>query len=76
MPSHSHNHYLNYNTDSNWAGNYFGIERGGKKAYRQDGNSDLIISNGSSNSHTHSLSGTATIALNVKYTNVIICSKN
>jgi len=31
---------------------------------------------GSSSSHTHSLSGTATIALNVKYTDVIICSKN
>ena len=31
---------------------------------------------GGSSSHTHSLSGAATIALNVKYTDVIICSKN
>ena len=31
---------------------------------------------GGSQSHTHSLSGTANIALNVKYTDVIICSKD
>ena len=35
-----------------------------------------MASSGSGSSHTHSLSGTATIALNVKYTDVIICSKN
>lgn len=32
-------------------------------------------STGSSASHTHTLSGKATIALNVKYTDVIICAK-
>lgn len=33
-------------------------------------------SQGSSGSHTHTLSGTAQIALNVKYTDVIICAKD
>ena len=76
MPSHSHNHYLNYNTDSSWGAKYYGIEKDSQKAYRQNGSSDLVLSNGSSSSHTHSLSGTASIALNVKYTDVIICKKN
>lgn len=76
MPSHKHNYYLNYNTESNWAANYYGIEENSKKAFRKNGDSNLVLSSGSSSSHTHSLSGTATIALNVKYTDVIICSKN
>ena len=53
--------------------------------WRPDGDTDkqyrdkavsALNTTGSSNSHTHSLAGTASIALNVKYTNVIICSKN
>ena len=76
MPSHSHNHYLIYNTDSNFAANYYGIAKNTKNAYRETGSSDVVLSNGSSSSHTHKLSGTASIALNVKYTDVIICSKD
>ena len=38
--------------------------------------SNATNNTGGSGSHTHSLSGTATIALNVKYTDVIICSKD
>ena len=34
-----------------------------------------IANTGGSTSHTHTLSGKATIALNVKYTDVIICAK-
>jgi hypothetical protein len=36
-------------------------------------------SEGSSSSHTHSISGSATssvVTLNVKYVNIILCSKN
>lgn len=38
-------------------------------------NTTDIANTGGSTSHTHTLSGTATIALNVKYTDVIICAK-
>lgn len=34
-----------------------------------------ILSSGGSSPHTHPFSGTATIALNVRYTDVIICAK-
>lgn len=45
------------------------------KQYR-DGMVNSLNTTGSSNSHTHTLAGTASIALNVKYTDVIICSKS
>lgn len=38
-------------------------------------NTTDIANTGGSTSHTHTLSGKATIALNVKYTDVIICAK-
>ena len=67
MPSHSHTY--------------------AKASFRDKGASSEVISayttsdtstssTGGSSSHTHTLSGTASIALNVKYTDVIICSKN
>lgn len=46
------------------------------KHWPDAGVSTLVKTTGSSNSHTHSLSGTATIALNVKYADVIICAKD
>ena len=46
-------------------------ERGGEIA-----TNTLTANTGSSSSHTHTLAGTATIALNVKYTDVIICAKD
>ena len=66
MPSHSHR--VCYVQGAN---SYNSLASSGIR------NGDVNTENtGGSGSHTHSLSGTATIALNVKYTDVIICSKN
>lgn len=66
MPSHSHTYYAAIYDDTSGTGT----------ATHYKGPSRNTGSTGGSSSHTHSLSGTATIALNVKYTDVIICSKN
>ena len=67
MPSHSHTVWNKISsTDAEQLGS-------GSRDYLAQGNSGTT---GSSSSHTHTLSGTASIALNVKYTDVIICSKN
>lgn len=65
MPSHSH--VMGYYTSDS---NKIYIATGGT------GSTKSTQSTGGSGSHTHSLSGTATIALNVKYTDVIICQKD
>lgn len=69
MPSHNHSVCYNQNSSAinTWS------------LYKMGGTSSGVVYTGNaggSNSHTHSLSGTATIALNVKYTDVIICSKD
>lgn len=68
MPSHSHSFRIrdSNNTDSN-KGISYGENTSGTGS---------VNNTGGSSSHTHSLSGTATIALNVKYTDVIVCSKD
>ena len=67
MPSHSHT-YAKASFHDNGASSEV------TSAYTTSNTS--TSNTGGSSSHTHSLSGTATIALNVKYTDIIICSKN
>ena len=68
----SHTHKMRINESSGTTGT---------SAHAPDGLTSLekftypTYSTGSSASHTHTLSGKATIALNVKYTDVIICAK-
>lgn len=66
MPSHSHTTVYQSTGSSS------------KNSYASFGSGSMVHTgaNGGSGSHTHSLSGTATIALNVKYTDVIICAKD
>ena len=66
MPSHTHP----LNAGNSSEGNYNSFVKNGRSTSLSTG------STGGSSSHTHTLSGTATIALNVKYTDVIICSKD
>lgn len=66
MPAHAHSNGglgSNYNSTSS----YTSVEHG-----RSQGNTG---SAGGGGSHTHTLEGTATISLAVKYTDVIICTK-
>lgn len=85
MPSHSHysgvrvrdtekNYYSTYGYDASISGN-----KGANGTVDTSSNTCYAAktsTSGSTTSHTHTLSGTASIALNVKYTDVIICSKN
>lgn len=67
MPSHTHSYYGYRQNDGTL----------GYGHYKDSLGITLTTgATGGSSSHTHSLSGTATIALNVKYTDVIICAKN
>lgn len=52
-----------------------GVPYGAGVEGRTTRTSRSTLNTGGSKSHTHTLSGTATIALNVKYTDVIICAK-
>lgn len=69
MPSHSHSADCN----NAMSGSTAGFAHHTNTNYSHTLNTN---NTGSSGSHTHTLSGTASIALNVKYTDVIICSKN
>jgi hypothetical protein len=78
MPSH--NHLIANTSARGWLGAWQAsggrvIDCGGGVVYYPETNSATGY-DGSSNSHTHSLSGTASIALNVKYTDIIICAKD
>lgn len=85
MPSHSHINGTKRIHDA--ADGIYGVGASGTDSNvlaRQTGSgqpyeSDNTQTIGSSSSHTHSISGSATssaITLNVRYANVIICSKN
>ena len=72
MPSHSHDTTLIYP----YSGNTY-VYTVNKNGTNTSQDTHISTANtGGSSSHIHSLSGTATIALNVKYTDIIICSKN
>jgi len=72
MPSHSHAITLNVNAGEDFS--YYSLDR--HAATNNYSYSRTSANTGGSSSHTHTLSGTAIIALNVKYTDVIVCSKN
>ena len=69
IPSHRHTI-----TASNGAGSTYVYPIG--PGDRSDTNTQYTGYTGGSAAHTHALSGTATIALNVKYTDVIVCAKD
>ena len=69
IPSHRHTI-----TASNGAGSIYVYPIG--PGDRADTNIQYTGYTGGSTSHTHALSGSATIALNVKYTDVIVCAKD
>ena len=75
MPSHSHIVTRNVDISNNAAYDVGSKDTVGNYDSSNEWNYKTS-STGSSSSHTHTLSGTASIALNVKYTDVIICSKN
>ena len=70
MPKHTHK----YGRQSSNLG-YYGGGWGALEFTDPDTFGIETVSAGSSSSHTHTLSGSAKIALNVKYTDVIICAK-
>lgn len=69
MPSHSHTQVVT----ADMTGYALGVQFVSNSRATQYANNTSSV--GGSSSHTHALSGTATIALDVKYTNVIICAK-
>ena len=67
-------------TQSTEGQNFVGDDSLGQRAWNAQMTPSVYLGgatyeSGSSASHTHTLSGKATIALNVKYTDVIICAK-
>ena len=70
LASHTHKMRVNANVVNEGTQTY---SASGLDAYERK--QCPTYSTGSSASHTHTLSGKATIALNVKYTDVIICAK-
>lgn len=73
MPSHSH---VQRKGSINNNGDITIIAGHSATSTTQSNTNTSTASTGGSGSHTHTLSGTASIALNVKYTDVIICSKD
>lgn len=67
MPSHTHSRRHSYG-EGNSAATWY--------TYHTDGGEHNGVYVGGSGSHTHSLSGTATISLNVRYVDVILCQKD
>lgn len=78
MPSHKHKiaHTQSYYYSSTGADALFSTTYSAKDNNYPDAAVNILNNTGSSSSHTHTLSGTASIALNVKYTDVIICKKD
>lgn len=87
MPSHNHN--LNYtnsvgDTAFNYGSNFTPYSNTCSASYAQSGffagsNGNYVTYTGGGGSHSHSISGSASssaITLNVRYANIIICSKN
>lgn len=70
MPSHTHKVNLGVNVSEGTTPMSYEITNKGTVT-----STSSTTTTGSSSSHTHSLSGSAQIALNVKYTDVIICAK-
>ena len=82
MPSHNHSvehtQSYYYNTKGINCIHTTGFRDDGtvEEQYKDGAKNTIVLKTGSSNSHTHSLSGSASISLAVKYADVIICSKN
>jgi hypothetical protein len=75
MPSHSH---TTTSSGANW-GTYNPCGAGAgipSSGFVINNTGTLTGSAGSGSSHTHSMGGSGTVTLNVRYANIIICSKN
>lgn len=82
MPTHRHkvvhtqSYYTEYHGSNCMNTSEFQSKGTNSSQYKDKAVNSILDTTGSSSAHTHTLAGTATIELNVKYTDVIICAKD